>query len=230
SQADFKDGLLYTDFWQPGDEESLYCSKNFWAFGQWSRFIRPGWKRVDLPGYDDLFGVMGAAFVDPAGNSVVIVFVNQSGVSRRVAPRVTNLPAGKAVAFWSAWITSTAPSDNLSPLPPIGPQSDCFIPPNAVLTLAGSLAASNAVSSAVITNIPDQIVRSGDTLRIGVGVGRLDGAARLVQVKAYSDNPALLPSSGCTISDDIVTNGITTELFVNFSGTTLDDLAAAPRF
>jgi hypothetical protein len=230
SQADYKDGLLYTDFWQPGDEESLYCSKNFWAFGQWSRFIRPGWKRVDLPGYDDLFGLMGAAFVDPGDNTVAMVFVNHSGASRRIAPRVLNLPAGKAVAFWSSWLTSTAPSDNLSPLPPIGPNDDCFIPPNAVLTLAGSLVSTNAAASSVITNIPDQTARAGDTLRVSLDFAQPAGPANLTRITAYSDNAALLSPSAMTVSENVVTNGITTELFVNFSGANLDYLAAAPRF
>lgn len=230
SQADYKDGLLYTDFWQPGDDESIYCSKNFWAFGQWSRFIRPGWRRVELPDYKNVFGLMSAAFVDPATNSIAMVFVNHSDNSRRIAPRAINLPAGKVVASWSPWITSPAPSDNLSPLPPIGPEDDCFIPANSVLTLVGNMVMSNAIQAPVVVALPDQTVRAGDTLRLNLDITESDGLANLATVRAHSDNPALLPSSAASISEPVLTNGITTEFFVNFSGSTLDDLAAAPHF
>jgi hypothetical protein len=159
-----------------------------------------------------------------------VVFVNHSDTGRRIAPRIINLPAGKAVAFWSPWITSTAPSDNLSPLPPVGPESDCFIPPNAVLTLAGRVVMSNAVTASVVTNIPDQSVRVGDTLQLSINLEEPDGPAKLTRMTVYSDNRALLSPSAITVSDEVITNGITTELFVNYSGASLDYLAAAPRF
>jgi hypothetical protein len=229
SQADYKDGLLYTDFWQPGDVESLYCSKNFWAFGQWSRFIRPGWKRIELAGYDDVFGLMAAAFVDPGSNNVALVFVNHSPASRRIVPAAINLPAGKVVAFWSPWLTSAAPSDNLSPLPPLAPGDECFIPPKSALTLVGRIADLSASSPPIIASLTDQTARAGEMLRLKLDVTAADTPAKLVQVAAYSDNPALLPAT-ITMTEDFVTNTITREVFVNFSGNGLTALAAAPQF
>ena len=50
SKEDYKDGLLYTDYQLPGDEETIYESKLLWGFGNYSKFIRPGAVRIDLRG------------------------------------------------------------------------------------------------------------------------------------------------------------------------------------
>lgn len=42
SEADYKDGLIYTDWLQPGDAETIYPSRLLWTLGNYSRFIRPG--------------------------------------------------------------------------------------------------------------------------------------------------------------------------------------------
>lgn len=230
SPADYKDGLLYTDFQNPGDAESLYCSKNFWMFGQWSRFIRPGWKRIELPGYKDVFGLMGAAFVDPATNSIALIFVNQSGENQRVAPAIVNLPAGKVVAYWSPWITSGLPSDNLSPLPPIAAESDCFIPSNAVMTLVGTLVEADTAAAPVIATVVDQSARAGEVFQLHLQITDSDAPANLVRIKVFSDNSELLPETAISVSDAWATNGITQEIFTGFSGTNLNQLIAAPTF
>ncbi|HYG25073.1 MAG TPA: glycoside hydrolase [Verrucomicrobiae bacterium] len=219
SQADYKDGLLYTDWWQAGDIESLYCSKNFWAFGQWSRFIRPGWRRVEMPGFEDVFGLMGAAFIEPETNSVALVFVNHSNKPYYVAPEV-----GK-VAFWSAWVTSAATSDNLSPLPPVAAEAMCIIPPSSVVTLVGNVSGT-APPHPVISGISDLTMRAGESLTFQANVACAGFPAALINLSVFSDNPALLASSRRLI----VTNSITREFYVNFSGTNLAHLAAAPRF
>lgn len=230
SPADYKDGLLYTDFENPGDAESLYCSKLFWAFGQWSRFIRPGWKRVELPGYDDVFGLMGAAFVDPETNAVAIVFVNQSGANQGVAPAIANLPSGKIVSHWSPWITSSSPSDNLSPLPPIAAGGECFIPSNAVVTLVGNLIEESTAAAPVIAGLADQSAAAGDVLRMSFQIETSTAPAKLIRVRVVSDNSDLLPDSAISISEEWATNGITREVFADFSGTNLNQLIAAPAF
>jgi len=57
SNVDYKDGLIYTDYHNPGDPESIIQSKLLWAFGNFSRFIRPGMIRVKLDGADDIHGL-----------------------------------------------------------------------------------------------------------------------------------------------------------------------------
>lgn len=57
SRYDYHDGLLYTDYVGPGDEETFEETKRLWALGNYSRFVRPGADRVEVqaeqPGQTD---------------------------------------------------------------------------------------------------------------------------------------------------------------------------------
>jgi O-glycosyl hydrolase/chloramphenicol 3-O-phosphotransferase len=48
SRYDDHDGLLYTDYVGPGDEESIQQTQRLWALGNYSRFLRPGAHRIGL--------------------------------------------------------------------------------------------------------------------------------------------------------------------------------------
>ena len=54
------------------------ANKLLWALGNFSLFVRPEYKRVDLSGASDLDTVAGVAFISPDGKRVVAVFVNSS--------------------------------------------------------------------------------------------------------------------------------------------------------
>lgn len=47
SRYDYHDGLLYTDYVQPGDPETFEQTKKLWAMGNYSRYIRPGAVRIE---------------------------------------------------------------------------------------------------------------------------------------------------------------------------------------
>lgn len=53
----------------------------YWVTGQWSKFVRPGFVRVDATTNTGQL----TAFVDPGGDKLVIVAVNRSAESSRVA-------------------------------------------------------------------------------------------------------------------------------------------------
>lgn len=230
SPADYKDGLLYTDYFSPGDAESLYCSKNFWAYGQWSRFIRPGWKRVAMSSYADVFGLMSAAFVAPASNSLALVIINASGTNKLLAPDATSIGAGKGIAYWSPWITSALPSDNLSPLPPLAPGSECVVPANSVVTLVANIVATNTAPPPSIVGLVNQNATNGQLVFASATISSSNAPAALLTVSVASDNAALLPAGNITLSNVTATAAITHELFSGFSGSGLSKLAAAPAF
>ncbi|MBU2906595.1 xylanase [Arenibacter algicola] len=80
SPYDFKDGLIYVD--KESRDGNFYGSKLLWALGNYSRFIRPGAKRVSIA-YDDYnteenlkAGVLLSAYKN-IDNSLVVVAVNQ---------------------------------------------------------------------------------------------------------------------------------------------------------
>jgi O-glycosyl hydrolase len=93
SQFNFKDGLIYLDDGGDGvrslddpQMESLKYDGNFrdskllWALGNYSRFIRPGMKRIAVENKSDLMqqaaGLMASAYVDEDTDKVTAVFVN----------------------------------------------------------------------------------------------------------------------------------------------------------
>lgn len=80
SPYDFKDGLIYVD--KNTDDGAIYDSKLLWTLGNYSRFIRPGAKRVraEYKGADaqDRLkdGLLVSAYKNP-DKGLVVVIVNQ---------------------------------------------------------------------------------------------------------------------------------------------------------
>ena len=54
------------------------ANKMLWVLGNYSRFVRPGYVRIELDGADDLDTLAGTAFISPDGSRIVSVFVNSS--------------------------------------------------------------------------------------------------------------------------------------------------------
>lgn len=73
SNADIKQGGILT------------ADKNLWVLGNYSRFIRPGYQRVQVEGADELNGLMGTAWLSPDAATLVAVFVNMDKGSREVS-------------------------------------------------------------------------------------------------------------------------------------------------
>ena len=72
SDADIKQGGILT------------ADKNLWVLGNYSRFIRPGYQRVQVEGADELNALMGSAWLSPDSDTLVVVFVNMDKGSREV--------------------------------------------------------------------------------------------------------------------------------------------------
>lgn len=56
--------------------------KTLWALGHYSRFIRPGYKRIAMTGADDLLSVMGTSYLSPDGETMVSVYTNLDSADR----------------------------------------------------------------------------------------------------------------------------------------------------
>ncbi|MDB4335176.1 endo-1,4-beta-xylanase, partial [bacterium] len=97
SQCNYKDGLIYLDMGNDGiasqdhiDNDSLKYNGNFhdsklmWAVGNYSRFIRPGYSRVEVNINDHLTelqrakDIMVSGYVSPAKDQLIMVAVNYS--------------------------------------------------------------------------------------------------------------------------------------------------------
>ncbi|MBI5833606.1 MAG: hypothetical protein HZB16_15000 [Armatimonadetes bacterium] len=82
SPHDYKDGLLYTD-WRETGKETVLTSKTFWALGNWSRYVRPGWRRVAADPVDQ-GDLCVTAFTSPAADKLAMVVVNESRDGQRL--------------------------------------------------------------------------------------------------------------------------------------------------
>jgi O-glycosyl hydrolase len=137
SPSDYKDGLVYTEWKRPGDPETIIPSRLLWTFGNYSRFIRPGMRRIELTGdRHDIRGLMGSAFKDQAGRHIVAVYLNVSTQDRQVAPQFFSGAALLRPDKIVPYVTSDRTGDELKPYPPA---AVIDIPARSAVTLVASL-------------------------------------------------------------------------------------------
>jgi hypothetical protein len=139
SNGDYKDGLIYTDYKRPGDPETLFESKILWALGNFSRFIRPGMQRIELRANtpEDVNGVLGSAWLNPANGGIVIVFVNMKPQSQRVQIAFANIGRSASTAPMFTPYTTSA-QDNLVQGPPVDASKELVLPLRSVVTLVSN--------------------------------------------------------------------------------------------
>ena len=91
SPYDYKDGLVYID--KNKTDGNFQSSKMLWALGNFSRFVRPGAKRVEASSSLGTDGLLVSSYLN-TNNELVTVIVNSDGVDRDVR---LSLASGKAV-------------------------------------------------------------------------------------------------------------------------------------
>jgi O-glycosyl hydrolase len=132
SPYDYKDGLLYTDYRVLGDPQEVITSKLFWTFGNFSRFVRPGFRRIETRGVSDPQGLMASAYLDPRTGAIVVVLVNEDNRDRSIRIKLSgdHRPMG-----FVPWLTSAPPEDSLRSLEPVPLEDVCRVPARSVMTL-----------------------------------------------------------------------------------------------
>lgn len=139
SPHNYKDGLVYTDFDQSSDTNPrLFDSKIMWTLGNFSRFIRPGYRRIGSGGHDNLNGLMSSSWQSPDGKETVIVAANFSS-----APLVVDLPERPTNATghfldWQRWVTDRG--RNLRKESSV--KSQTTLPAQSITTFVGKLSRS----------------------------------------------------------------------------------------
>jgi glucuronoarabinoxylan endo-1,4-beta-xylanase len=108
-------------------------TRRAYALGNWSRFVRPGFVRVDATPNPQAW-VYVSAFADPVSGRVVIVAVNQNIAD---ADQVFSIP-GSGLSAVTPWITSAdlalAPAD---PVPLVGESFTFTLPSSSITTFVG---------------------------------------------------------------------------------------------
>lgn len=111
SRHDYRDGLIYI----APDYTSYQTSKAFWALGNFSRFIRPGARRIDVQESAPVApplqpGVAVSAFLSADGEQVIVVAINELTTATPVELAVrTDVTS----AVWTPYRTSA--SEDLAP-------------------------------------------------------------------------------------------------------------------
>ena len=136
SPVNYKDGLIFTDWKKPGDSESIIPARLLWALGNYSRFVRPGMRRVELLGTGhNIRGLMGSAYKHEKARRVVAVYVNMG-----TEPRTVQLDFGLGKRGWrlksiTPYITSDRDGDELKAYPVIASGGPIEVPARSVTTL-----------------------------------------------------------------------------------------------
>jgi O-glycosyl hydrolase len=130
--------FLYWWAWGTGNgclaQSSGTQPKRLYAIGQYSRFVRPGWMRVDAVA-SPASNVYLSAFKDPTGNQVAVVAIN-TGTS--IVPLALTIDAGR---FGALTTYRTSASENLTNVGALtgGTTVNVSLAPSSVTTFVGSV-------------------------------------------------------------------------------------------
>lgn len=133
SNGNYKDGLIFTDWKKPGDEENVIPSKLLWAMGNYSRFVRSGMVRVEIKSSgaaQNIKAVFGSAYRDPTGRNVVAVYINASNTPASLTLSVMRAKGAR----WIPYLTSDKPGDDLRALPAFSAEDAFTLPARSVVT------------------------------------------------------------------------------------------------
>jgi len=137
----FNDGLTDSQF-NP--------SKRMYAIGQWSRYIRSGWIRIDATA-NPTSGVYLTAFKDPSSSNFAIVAINQNS-----SPITENFSLSGFPSIASVTPTVTSEGANLADQTDVTVSGSAFsyaLPATSVVTFHGTSSSSSSKNPAPPTTL-----------------------------------------------------------------------------
>jgi len=136
SPYDYKDGLVYTDYNK--FDGNTYDSKTLWALGHFSRFVRPGMKRISIARNDfrqaeaTLESAMATAFVSEDDSTFTMVVINFSEASIPIELKLDGLPEYNGLRLY---LTDALSDNNLADQGAFKVGDRYMIPPRSVVTV-----------------------------------------------------------------------------------------------
>jgi O-glycosyl hydrolase len=112
----------------------MVVAKRLWAIGNFSRFVRPGWVRVDATAAP-ASGVLASAYKNPATGNFAVVVINQNASSALLKFELNGFVAGSV----TPWVTSSSSSLVQEPTISVGNASSFLatLQPSSVTTFVG---------------------------------------------------------------------------------------------
>jgi hypothetical protein len=143
-------------------DNSANVTKRLFTFGQFSRFVRPNFYRIDATFSST--AALTSAYKDSASPTFAIVTVNTNvGTDVIQTFNLTNFTAASV----TPWITSSTLS--LAPQTPVNLTNSSFtytVPAMSVVTFVGQQQASTTNTPPTLVPVPDQTVDAGETLLV----------------------------------------------------------------
>jgi glucuronoarabinoxylan endo-1,4-beta-xylanase len=130
--------------------DSTPYPKRLYAMGQYAKFVRPGYYRIDAT-RSPQSGVSVSAYQNTSTGSLVIIATNYTGSASSVTFNIANAPT-----FNSVTPTQTSATNSLTPLTSVTVSGNSFtysLPAQSVTTFVGSSLAPSAPS-----NVSDSVV------------------------------------------------------------------------
>jgi len=158
SSHEHRFGLLN---WYPDQENhasdsgTFDVSRNLWILGNFSRFVRPEYKRLVISRSDGLSSIGAAydqlvsAYLSDDSMKMVIVAINYNENPQNLTLIADNLPAQMRIDKFKPYVTSN--TEDLKAYPEVDATAPFLIPGRSVVTLEGELAE--------ITGIKDKTTR-----------------------------------------------------------------------
>lgn len=137
SPYNYKDGLVYCD--KNNSDGNYYESKMLWAMGNFSRFIRPGMKRIDITRSDGatpddmVEDLMVSSYYHEPNSIIATVFVNWDDQTKLVEINYLNLPTDKTINYIIPYVTSS--SVDLTAYNKLSADDTIEIPSRSVVTI-----------------------------------------------------------------------------------------------
>jgi hypothetical protein len=143
SPYEYKDGLVYID--KNKTNGNYYQSKMLWAMGNFSRFVRPGMKRIAIQRSDNaqprdvVEDLMISSFYNEHNNVIATICVNWSDQDKTLQLNYLNLPADRTVNYVVPYVTAgnDMAVDSLTAYSVLSPGQTILIPARSVVTLVG---------------------------------------------------------------------------------------------
>jgi hypothetical protein len=132
SPYDYEDGLLYID--RDTLSGTVRDSKMLWALGHYSRFVRPGMRRIGVdiagPGVDSLDAeLLVSAYRDPRTTRAVTVLVNRATTARPVR---LGIRPGRTARLY---LTTSETGVNMKAMGPVRLDAPLSLPPRSLATV-----------------------------------------------------------------------------------------------
>jgi O-glycosyl hydrolase len=125
------------------NDGTFLLTKNLWTIGNFSHFVRPGYKRLSLNRSDFLTAEQSAnkqlvsAYVSPAADTIVYVVINYAAYDQHLTLKCNNLPLEGTFDELKPYVTSA--TDDLKAYPAVDATQDVTVMARSVTTFVGKI-------------------------------------------------------------------------------------------